>query len=318
MLPLLKIVPPDTKIPFLRFRMIGLIFSLALVLGSIGTFALFGLNTGIDFRGGFLIEVQAKQGNADLPSLRNQMEALNLGDVALQEFGTPSDVLIRVQTQDLSDSASLTETNKAAISLITETVAENYTVRRTEFVGAVVGNELKRQAALAVLAAIGAILVYIWFRFEWPFAISAVLALAHDITTTIGLFALTGLEFNLSTVAALLTIAGYSINDTVVVFDRIRDNLRKYKSHPITDILTRSLNETLSRTVMTSLTTLIALVAIFLFGGAVLADFALALIWGVIIGTYSSIFVAVAALLWFDLTPSDDDESAPRPEYEKQ
>ena len=242
-----------------------------LVLGSVTTFALFGLNTGIDFRGGFLIEVQAKQGNADLPLLRNQMEALNLGDVALQEFGTPSDVLIRVQTQDLSDSASLTESNKAAISLITETVAENYTVRRTEFVGAVVGNELKRQAALAVLAAIGAILVYIWFRFEWPFAISAVLALAHDITTTIGLFALTGLEFNLSTVAALLTIAGYSINDTVVVFDRIRDNLRKYKSHPITEILTRSLNETLSRTVMTSLTTLIALVAIFLFGGAVLS-----------------------------------------------
>ena len=318
MLRLLKIVPPDTKIPFLRFRMIGLIFSLMLVLGSVTTFALFGLNTGIDFRGGFLIEVQAKQGNADLPLLRNQMEALNLGDVALQEFGTPSDVLIRVQTQDLSDSASLTESNKAAISLITETVAENYTVRRTEFVGAVVGNELKRQAALAVLAAIGAILVYIWFRFEWPFAISAVLALAHDITTTIGLFALTGLEFNLSTVAALLTIAGYSINDTVVVFDRIRDNLRKYKSHPITEILTRSLNETLSRTVMTSLTTLIALVAIFLFGGAVLADFALALIWGVIIGTYSSIFVAVAALLWFDLTPPDDDEGAPRPEYEKQ
>ncbi|HCD48802.1 MAG TPA: protein translocase subunit SecF, partial [Alphaproteobacteria bacterium] len=198
-----------------------------------------------------------------------------------------------------------------------DAIGAEYDIRRTEFVGAVVGGELRNQAAIAVLAALAAILIYIWFRFEWPFAASAVVALTHDVITTIGLFAITGLEFNLSTVAALLTIAGYSINDTVVVFDRVRDNLRKYKSWSIPDILSLSLNETLSRTIMTSLTTLIALVSIFLFGGAVLADFALAMIWGVLIGTYSSIFVAVSALLFFDLTPIDDDEDTPTPEYEQ-
>ena len=168
----------------------------------------------------------------------------------------------------------------------------------------------------AVIAALGAILIYIWFRFEWPFAVAAIVALSHDVISTIGLFSLTGFEFNLSTVAALLTIAGYSINDTVVVFDRVRDNLRKYKSHEIPDILNRSLNETLARTVMTSVTTLLALFSIFFFGGAVLADFALAMIWGVVIGTYSSIFVAVATLTWFDLKPQDEDDT-PLPEYER-
>ncbi|HCV63131.1 MAG TPA: protein translocase subunit SecF, partial [Alphaproteobacteria bacterium] len=245
------------------------------------------------------------------------LSQLDLGDVSLQEFGVETDVLIRVQSQSLKASEKLSDTDKAAIRLVSDAIGAEYDIRRTEFVGAVVGGELRNQAAIAVLAALAAILIYIWFRFEWPFAASAVVALTHDVITTIGLFAITGLEFNLSTVAALLTIAGYSINDTVVVFDRVRDNLRKYKSWSIPDILSLSLNETLSRTIMTSLTTLIALVSIFLFGGAVLADFALAMIWGVLIGTYSSIFVAVSALLFFDLTPIDDDEDTPTPEYEQ-
>ena len=317
MLPLLKIVPANTAIPFLRFRMVGLVFSVILVLGSIGSFLGMGLNTGIDFRGGFLIEVRAKDGVADINGLRATLSQLDLGDVSLQEFGVETDVLIRVQSQSLKASEKLSDTDKAAIRLVSDAIGAEYDIRRTEFVGAVVGGELRNQAAIAVLAALAAILIYIWFRFEWPFAASAVVALTHDVITTIGLFAITGLEFNLSTVAALLTIAGYSINDTVVVFDRVRDNLRKYKSWSIPDILSLSLNETLSRTIMTSLTTLIALVSIFLFGGAVLADFALAMIWGVLIGTYSSIFVAVSALLFFDLTPIDDDEDTPTPEYEQ-
>ena len=317
MLPLLKIVPANTAIPFLRFRMVGLVFSVILVLGSIGSFLGMGLNTGIDFRGGFLIEVRAKDGVADINGLRTTLSQLDLGDVSLQEFGVETDVLIRVQSQSLKASEKLSDTDKAAIRLVSDAIGAEYDIRRTEFVGAVVGGELRNQAAIAVLAALAAILIYIWFRFEWPFAASAVVALTHDVITTIGLFAITGLEFNLSTVAALLTIAGYSINDTVVVFDRVRNNLRKYKSWSIPDILSLSLNETLSRTIMTSLTTLIALVSIFLFGGAVLADFALAMIWGVLIGTYSSIFVAVSALLFFDLTPIDDDEDTPTPEYEQ-
>ena len=313
---LLKIVPANTAIPFLRFRMFAFILSGLLVLASVAGFLGLGLNTGIDFRGGFLIEVRSNSGPADITSLRSTLGQLDLGDVSLQEFGVETDVLIRVQSQSLEAGESLTETDKAAINLVAGAIEGQYTVRRTEYVGAVVGGELRQQAALAVLAAIGAILIYIWFRFEWPFAASAVVALSHDVVTTIGLFAITGLEFNLSTVAALLTIAGYSINDTVVVFDRVRENLRRYKSWEIGDILNLSLNETLSRTAMTSLTTLVALFAIFLFGGAVLADFALAMIWGVVVGTYSSIFVAVSALNFFNLKPWDDDQT-PRPEYEQ-
>ena len=184
-------------------------------------------------------------------------------------------------------------------------------MRRTEFVGPTVGAELAEKGILAVICSLAAIMVYIWFRFEWQFSIAAILALAHDVLTTIGLFALTSFEFNLATVAAILTIAGYSINDTVVVFDRVRENLRRYKSYEQPAILNMSLNETLSRTVMTSVTTMLALLAIVLFGGAVLRDFALAMMWGVLIGTYSSIFVAVGMLAFFDLKKNLDEDEDP-------
>ena len=313
---LLKLIPQNTDIPFLKFRKMALIASLILVLGSIGSWLGIGLNTGIDFRGGFLIETRSNNGPADIPGMRQDLGNLGLGDISLQEFGTETDVLIRVQSQNLKDSESLSDADKAAIALVTEALGSDYEMRRTEYVGAVVGGELRKKAMWAIIAALGAIMVYIWFRFEWQFALCAVIALAHDIISTIGLFSITGFEFNLATVAALLTIAGYSINDTVVVFDRVRENLHRYKSHEIPEILNRSLNETLSRTVMTSLTTLLALGSIFLFGGAVLGDFALAMIWGVLIGTYSSIFVAVGTLGWFDLTPKDEDDT-PVPEYER-
>ncbi|MEC8128242.1 MAG: protein translocase subunit SecF [Pseudomonadota bacterium] len=302
----LKLVPSETKIDFLRLRMPALGFSGLLVAASIAMFAVIGLNLGIDFRGGILIEARNSQGPADIAGVRSDLGKLGLGDISLQGFGSETDVLVRVQRQDGDEAAQI-----AAIERITSTLGANYEIRRTEFVGPTVGAELAEKGVLAVVCALLAIMVYIWFRFEWQFSIAAIMALAHDVLSTIGLFALTSFEFNLATVAAILTIAGYSINDTVVVFDRVRENLRRYKSYDQRAILNMSLNETLSRTVMTSVTTGLALLAIVLFGGAVLRDFALAMMWGVLIGTYSSVFVAVGMLGFFDLKKSFDEDDDP-------
>ena len=308
---LFRFLPADLTIAFMNGRGMASIFSALLIAGSILFWLLVGLNTGIDFRGGFVIEVKTLQGKADVEALREELGDLQLGDISLQEFGSDRDVLIRVQSQDEGLATDLSDANKQAIKLVQDQIADRYEIRRTEFVGAVVGDELKQNAIYAVISALGSIMIYIWFRFEWPFAVSAILALAHDIITTIGLFSLTGIEFNLATVAALLTIAGYSINDTVVIFDRIRENLKKYKSWDNDKIINVSLSQTISRTLMTSITTLIALLAIYFFGGAVLGGFALAMIWGVLIGTYSSIYVASSILSRFDLRPSDDDDMLP-------
>jgi preprotein translocase subunit SecF len=309
----LKLVPSDTSFDFLKYRQFGAVFSVVLVVASIALFFVQGLNLGIDFKGGILIEARSTNGPADVAGLRQDLAKLGLGDISLQSFGAETDVLARVQRQEGDESAQI-----AAINAITTTLGEGYDIRRTEFVGPTVGAELAEKGMLAVGCALLAIMLYIWFRFEWQFAIAAILALAHDILSTIGLFAVTSFEFNLATVAAILTIAGYSINDTVVVFDRVRENLRRYKSYELADIINKSLNETLSRTVMTSFTTLLALVAIAVFGGAVLRDFALAMIWGVVIGTYSSIFVAVGLLSRFDIKNNEtDDDGVNVPEYER-
>ena len=308
----LKLVPSDTSINFLKHRRIAFIFSLFLAASSIGLFVVKGLNLGIDFKGGILIEARNTTGPADISGLRADLGQLGLGDISLQEFGTPTDVLVRVQRQEGDEEAQI-----AAIAAISSTLGDSYDMRRTEFVGPTVGAELAEKGMLAVACALLAIMVYIWFRFEWQFSIAAILALAHDVLSTVGLFALTSFEFNLATVAAILTIAGYSINDTVVVFDRVRENLRRYKSYEIRDIINKSLNETLSRTVMTSFTTLLALLAITIFGGAVLRDFALAMIWGVLIGTYSSIFVAVGFLSRFDIRHQEPDDGVDVPETER-
>ena len=302
----LKLVPSETNIDFLRLRKPALGLSSVLVLASVLLFSMVGLNLGIDFRGGILIEARNTSGPANIADLRSDLGKLGLGDISLQGFGTDTDVLVRVQRQEGDEAAQI-----AAIKAITDTLGSDYDIRRTEFVGPTVGAELASQGIQAVICALLAIMIYIWFRFEWQFSIAAILALAHDVITTIGLFALTSFEFNLATVAAILTIAGYSINDTVVVFDRVRENLRRYKSYEQPRILNLSLNETLSRTVMTSVTTLLALLAIVLFGGAVLRDFALAMIWGVLIGTYSSIFVAVGMLAFFDLKKHLDEDEDP-------
>ena len=241
-------------------------------------------------------------------ALRAKIGNLNLGEVSIQEFGAPDDVLIRVQRQEGGD-----EKQQEAVAIISAAIKDQVEeFRRTETVGPTVGGELKEAAIWAVFASIGAILLYVWFRFEWQFALGAVIALTHDVLTTIGLFALLNLEFNLASVAALLTIAGYSINDTVVIYDRVRENMRKFKRMPLPELFNISINETLARTVMTSVTTLLALVALVVFGGEVIRGFSIALIWGVLIGTYSSVALAVPMLIYLKVQRGDEGDYAPQ------
>ena len=293
---LIRLIPVEPKIEFLRRRTIFLALSTALVLTALAVVAIQGLNLGVDFRGGVLIEVRT-QGPADLASLRSRLSGLGLGEVTLQEFGAETDVLINVQRQEGDEAAQIKAIN-AIKEELGDTVAE---YRRTEFVGPKVGEELKIAGALATGLALLGIAVYIWFRFEWQFAVAALTALIHDVIATVGFFALTQIEFNLATLAAVLTIAGYSINDTVVIFDRVRETLRKYKKLPMLDLLNLALNATISRTVLTSVTTLLALTALAVFGGEVIRGFSLGLIWGILIGTYSSVGLAVPLLSFMNL-----------------
>ena len=308
---LISLVPVGTKINFLKFRKMAAVFSLFLCVASVGLFAAKGLNFGIDFRGGILLEIRTP-GAANMSKLRASLGGLGLGEVQLQEFGQPTDVLIRIERQAGGEKAQL-----VAVEIAKKALGDEVNYRRTEFVGPKVGGELIEAGITAVLLALGAMLVYIWFRFEWQFGVGAVIAILHDVLLTIGIFSLLGLEFNLSTVAAILTIAGYSINDTVVVYDRVRENLRKFKQMPLTELLNVSINATLSRTLLTSVTTLIALLALYLFGGEVLRGFSFAMIWGVLVGTYSSIFIAVPLLVYMNLRRSGlivgdtDDDDAP-------
>ena len=301
----LRLVPDNTNIGFISKRYIALALSACLLLGSFGLLGGKGLNLGIDFLGGILMEVKTK-GPADIGALRSKIGSLGLGEVSIQEFGAPDDVLIRVQRQEGGD-----KQQQRAVKLISDAIVDDVVeFRRTETVGPTVGNELKQSAILAILMSIGAILLYVWFRFEWQFGLGAIIALTHDVITTLGLFALLNLEFNLASVAALLTIAGYSINDTVVIYDRVRENMRKYKKMPLTELFNKSVNETLARTVMTSVTTLLALTALLVFGGEVIRGFSIALIWGVLIGTYSSVALAVPMLLYLKVQRADNTESA--------
>ena len=246
--------------------------------------------------------------------MRQEMSGLGLGEVALQSFGDARDVLIRIERQDGDDDAQ-----QAAVGIakqkLTDVFGDTIEFRRTEFVGPKVSEELFQAGIWAVVIAVGCVLLYIWFRFEWQFGLGAIAALVHDVALTIGIFSLLGLEFNLAIVAAILTIVGYSLNDTVVVFDRVRENLRKYKKQEITAVIDRSLNETLARTVMTSLTTLIALFSLYLFGGEVIKGFTFAMIWGVLVGTYSSVFIASPVLIMFNLRAASVE--LPQPAEEK-
>ena len=299
---------------FMRWRRPAVVASGVLAVLSLVLAFTAGLNLGIDFRGGTVMEVRTPE-PANIAELRAELGGLGLGEVALQEFGSPRDVLIRIEQQQAGDAAATAAAQAAAVQTVKDRLTERYgdevSFRRTEFVGPKVSDELFTAGIMAVSFALVAILVYVWFRFEWQFGVCAVLALAHDVVLTIGLFSITRLEFNLATVAALLTIVGYSLNDTVVVFDRVRDNLRKYKRMPMAELLDKSLNQNLSRTLVTSLTTLLALAALFVIAGGAIRGFTVALIWGVLIGTYSSLYIATPALLALNMRPdSEPDEAA--------
>tara|TARA_B110000027_G_scaffold12215_2_gene11285 strand:+ start:1452 stop:2396 length:945 start_codon:yes stop_codon:yes gene_type:complete len=311
---LIRLIPSNTNFDFLKFKKVAFLFSSLIILGTLLSLLLNSLNYGIDFKGGILLELRAKNLNvAKIDDLRNKISSLNVGEISIQKFGKEIDFLVRIQKQDGDESSQI-----KIIDKVKEITSKDYDIRRSEFVGPVVGDELKYSGILAVCLALLAIMIYIWFRFEWQFSIAAIIALSHDVFSTVGLFSVLQLEFNLATIAAILTTAGYSINDTVVIFDRVRENLRRYKSKDHYFIYNKSINETLARTVMTSVTTLIALFIIFFFGGAVLSDFALAMIWGVLIGTFSSIFVAVSILTFFNINKGDQIiDKANIPEYER-
>ncbi len=290
-----NLVPADINLRFIAKRKAFFVFSAFLVAISVALFTFKGLSYGIDFQGGIMIEVRTSEAGA-IGDMRSKLSDLDLGEVALQEFGQPTDILIRVQRQEGGEAAQ-----QAALTKVKGALGPGVEYRRTEFVGPKVSKELFWDGVMAVSYAILAILVYIWFRFEWQFGLGAVIALLHDVLSTIGIFALLGFEFNLSTVAAILTIAGYSINDTVVVYDRVRENLRKFKKTPLPELLNNSINQTLSRTLMTSVSTLLALLALYFLGGEVIRDFSFAMIRGVIIGTFSSICLAVPLLLYLNV-----------------
>jgi len=301
---LIRKLPLDLGLNFVGKRGLFLVMSACLMLGSVGLFFTQGLNFGVDFRGGILMEVRT-DGPANLADLRSRVSGLGLGEVTLQEFGEPTDVLINIERQEGAQEEQI-----RAIELVREALGEGVEIRRQEFVGPKVGDELKQAGLLATLLALAGIGLYIWFRFEWHFSVAALVALAHDVIATIGFFALTQLEFNLATLAAVLTIAGYSINDTVVIFDRVRETLRRYKKLPLGEVLNRALNLTLSRTILTSMTTLLALGALFFFGGAVIQGFTAGLIWGVVIGTYSSVALAVPLLSYMKLRRGGEEDEA--------
>ncbi len=375
---LLRLVPRNTKLRFIKFRNFGFAFSTVAIIASVVLFMTQGLNFGIDFRGGTILQVSTKpkavvdlqklvtgpsgladeaktaanearirelvaaqdwpaalgdltatiqetaEGDVtggvilrriqaadwprvDLGALRSIGRDLNLGDVQVQEYGSPEDALIRIELQTVEDGDARAQelAQTQVVTQVQEALNALYpdplSYPRIESVGPKVSGELTRSGTIAVVAAIALMLLYIWFRFEWQFSLGAVLALVHDIVLTIGLFSLLQLEFTLSIIAALLTIVGYSMNDTVVVYDRIRENLRKYKKKDLAELLDLSINDTLSRTTMTSVTTLLALLALFYFGGEVIHGFTFAMIWGVVVGTYSSIFVAAPLLMITDV-----------------
>jgi preprotein translocase SecF subunit len=245
-----------------------------------------GLNFGIDFEGGTLIEIKTKESTADLASIRSKINALNIGEVQIQEFGAPDNVLIRIAAQPTE------QEQQASIGKVKQALGEGVEYRRVEVVGPTISNELIAGGTVAVVVAMLGILIYVWFRFEWQFAVAAIASLIHDVTGTIGLYSLLQLEFNLSSIAAILTIIGYSLNDKVVIFDRIRENLSKYRRMPLVELLNLSINETLSRTTLTHVTTFLAMLPFLIVGGEAIYGFALAMCWGIVIGAYSSIFVA--------------------------
>jgi preprotein translocase subunit SecF len=297
---LLRLIPDNTRFGFMRFRRVSFPFSALASIVSVVAFLWIGMNVGIDFKGGTVVEIQAKAEKADVAAIRAAGDGLNLGEFEVQEFGSPRDVLLRVGLQPGGDKA------QAEVVAKLRTVFEDkYEFRRVEVVGPRVSEELVQNGTIGVLLSIVVILIYLWFRYEWQFAVGAVIASMHDLVLTIGFYAVTQLQFDQTSIAAILTIIGYSLNDTVVVYDRVRELLRKYKKITIADLLDLSMNSTLSRTIITSITTILALIALAIFGGDVIRGFCLALLFGIVIGTYSSIFIAAPILIYLGVRVGD-------------
>ena len=311
---LLRIVPDDTKFDFMRFRRISFPISALMSILAITLYFTHGLNFGIDFSGGTLIEVQTKAAKADLASMRATLSGLGLGEVHLQEFGAPNDVLIRFKEQPGGDQAQQAAVEKARAALGTEV-----TYRRVEVVGPSVSSELLSYGVIGLMLAILGILIYLWFRFEWQFALGAMIANVHDLVLTVGFMSLTHINFDLTSIAALLTILGYSLNDTVVIYDRIREMLRRYKRLSMPEMLNISVNSTLSRSVITHLTVSLALLSLLLFGGQAIHSFTATMMFGVVlVGTYTSVFIAAPILIYLGvgtgrdaLSGSDRDQGTP-------
>jgi SecD/SecF fusion protein len=295
---LVHYLPLEPSFPFMRYRNIGFAVSGFLSIAVVGMMFVTDFNYGVDFRGGSMIEMQAKSRVADAADVRSRLEELNVGDVQVQEFGSEGDLMVRVGAQEAGDNAEQSTVNKVRAEF-----ENDYDFRRVEIVGPTVSSELATTGLIGVVLSMVALLIYVWFRFEWQFGVGAIVSTAHDVIMIVGLYVALGLEFNLSSVAAILTVIGYSINDTVVIYDRIREMLRKYKKMPIEDIINIALNHTMSRTILTGLTVLLALFALYFYGGEVISSFVFAIIIGVFVGTYSSVFIAGPMLILFKLRP---------------
>jgi len=313
--PLIKVLPVKTNFRFVRLAKFFAPLSMLLVLGALAATLYppkppcFGLTCGIDFKGGTVLEIATDPKPADLGQLRHALEGMNLGDVQVQGFGSPSSAMVRFQTPE---GASAEKTAEAVKARISQTVSPVRFVR-TDVVGPKVSDELLTKGVLALGGAIFLMLIYIWFRFELQFGLGAVAALFHDVLLTFGLIAVTGIEFNLNAVAALLTIIGYSMNDTVVVFDRFRENLRKYKRMPLGDIIDLSINEMLTRTIITSMTGILALLALTVFGGPTLFGLSVIMLFGIVIGTYSSIYIAAPVILLWGVRRGEEETAPAKP-----
>ena len=311
-LPSLRIVPDDTHFDFTQFRRISFPISAVLSICAITLFFTHGLNFGIDFKGGTLMEVQTKSGPADIAAMRTTLNSLGLGEVQLQQFGGPDNVLLRVAEQPGGD-----EAQQAAVQKVRGALGSNVEYRRVEVVGPRVSGELLAYGMLGLILAIVGILIYLWFRFEWQFALGAMVANVHDIVLTIGFMSISQVDFDLTSIAALLTILGYSLNDTVVIYDRIREMLRRYKKMPMPELLNESINSTLSRSIITHVTVTLALFALLIFGGNAIHSFTAVMMFGVVlVGTYTSIFIAAPILIYLNVGIHREDaapEKAAKP-----
>ena len=288
----------NIEINFNKYFKIFNIFSISLILISIILLLFKGLNYGVDFKGGTLIEIRTNDKNITISDLRRSFNKMNLGDVTVKQFGSENDFIVKFEKRNSNKSNFIEEIKNK----LTNYIGDNYDFRRVENVGPKVSSELLKSGIIAIGLSLAAMLIYIWIRFEWQFSLGAIIAIFHDVIITLGIFSLFSFEINLSIVAAVLTIVGYSMNDTVVIFDRVRENLKKYSDIKIFELTNISINETLSRTIITSITTLIALLSIYFFGGQILKGFSLAMILGVIFGTYSSIYIANPILVLLNVS----------------